>query len=463
MLPVKKHPASYRDPSGYVFLKEGILYRQVNESYKPHYNALMQSGLYDLLTSTGTLISHEEIHENLTEEEHWFKTIKPDRLPFVSYPYEWCFNMWKDAALTTLQIMEAALQKGMILKDASAYNLQFFRGKMVLIDSLSFEIYEEGKSWKAYKQFCEHFVTPLALMHFLKTPMQAVFLSHPEGIDTAFARKLLPFRSRLHLHTYLHIHLQAKLQNRPATKNGHENFSRQKLLRILESLKSAINSYRFDEPTGVWSGYYEEAATREHYLQEKQSIVANWISKLPVKTAVDLGANEGAFSWLAADAGMSTISADGDHYSVNQLYKSIKEKSVNNIHPIVLDLSNPTPATGVNNQERAAFLQRDRAGVVMALALIHHLAISKNMNFEQIAHLFLSAGDWLIIEFVPHTDEKVQMLLRHKPNIYSWYCQQAFENSFRNWYSIEDIIPVSTSGRTLYLMKSKANVPPIAS
>lgn len=450
-----KHPASYRDPAGFVFTYNGTVYRQVQETYAPHYRRLHESGLHKVLSDKGLMLPFEEVTGIPTPVAGAMQTLLPQQLHFISHPYEWCFGMWQDAALATLDIMELALDHGMILKDASAFNLQWHQGKMMLIDHLSFEIYEAGKPWKAYRQFCEHFLAPLALMHYFKLPLQGMTLASPEGIPVDTASKMLPFKSRWHLHTYLHIHLQAKMKKRVTEPGAETHLSLPKLRQLLQSLRAAIKHYKFDSPTGVWSGYYDEAAERAAYLPEKEAIIGKWLENLPVKTVTDLGANEGRFSLLAAKTGADVVSVDGDHYSVNRLYHRLKSESVNNVHPLVMNLAHPSPAIGVNNEERAGFFERRQADLVLALALIHHLCIGSNISFEQVAHMFRSCGDHLIIEFVPKSDEKVGMLLQSKDDIYQWYTPEQFEKVFTSSYEVLKKELVGNSGRVLYLMKPK--------
>src|SRR5215216_8021058 len=162
--------ASFRDPCGFLFSRDGVLYRQVNRKYEQEYVRLIESGLYAKLVKAGLLIPHVEVDQPTIEFDlvpqggAGFKVIQPERVPFISYPYEWSFGQLKDAALATLSIQRSALRAGMSLKDASAYNIQFVRGKPTLIDTLSFELYKEGQPWVAYRQFCQHFLATLALM-----------------------------------------------------------------------------------------------------------------------------------------------------------------------------------------------------------------------------------------------------------------------------------------------------------
>jgi hypothetical protein len=237
------HFSSYRDPSGFLFYKNEILYRQVNQVFKKDFEQFIQSGLYQHLVEKKILLSHQTVHENLTGSSNWYLTLQPQFVPFISYPYEWCFDMLKDAALLTLEAAKEALNFGMILKDASAYNVQLLNGKMIFIDTLSFEKYDEQKPWIAYRQFCEHFFAPLALMHYLKEPLQNLFIAYPDGIPLAIAAKMLPFKSKLKLHSYLHLHLQSSMTKTKTTENKKESsFSKQKMKNLLQSLEDGIRS-----------------------------------------------------------------------------------------------------------------------------------------------------------------------------------------------------------------------------
>jgi len=213
------HPSSYRDPSGFIFEKNGQLYRQVNKVFKEHFDFFVSSGCYDNLVKKGLLIPHTIINDNLTGNEEWFATLQPERLSFISYPYEWSFDMLKDAALLTLNILKESLASGMILKDATPYNIQWHnarlddsvgQGKLVFIDSLSFEKYDETLPWIAYRQFCENFLSPLLLAHYSKMPLQEMMLAYNEGIPLAIPKSLLPWRNKFSIYTYFVIPLPLK-------------------------------------------------------------------------------------------------------------------------------------------------------------------------------------------------------------------------------------------------------------
>jgi hypothetical protein len=447
-----KHPSSYRDPSGFLFHQDGVLYRQVNRSFKDDFDFFIQSGLYGGLTEKEQLVRHEVIHENLTQSPDHYSTLRPEPVPFITYPYEWSFNMLKEAALLTLDVAAEAMDHGMMLKDAPAANIQWHQGKMMLIDSLSFERYDERRPWVAYRQFCEHFFAPLAVMHYLKLPFQKLLLS-TDGIPVAFAKALLPFKSRFNLHTYLHLHLHGSVAKNNKPSSDTRPFSKDKMKRLLKSLGEAIQNFSFDERSGTWSGYYEEAGKRESYLDHKKEIFSNWMSGHQYRVAIDLGSNEGVFSLMMAASDCVVISTDADHYSINQLYARTRKEGIKNILPLLVDITQPSPAIGVNNQEFPSFFSRVKGDLVLALALIHHLAVGKNIPFEKIATTFKNLGRDLIVEFIPKDDEKVTQMLLQKKDIYDWYTEENFLNCFSSHYSVTDSKKIAGTNRTIFLMK----------
>lgn len=451
-----RHSSSYKDPSGFIFEKDGIIYRQVNNCFKEHFDHFIESGFYQNLVEKRLIIPHEQAAENLTGDKNYYATLKPEHIPFLSYPYEWSFDMMKDAALLTLRLVKEALPFGMILKDATPYNIQWHKGSLVFIDSLSFEKYQET-TWIAYRQFCECFLGPLLLMHYSKQPLHMLQLAWPDGIPLHVIKSLLPGRSRFSLHTYLHIHLHDRIAQKKTGNNDTEHkFSKPKLLNLISSLESLVKKLRLPEIASTWSDYYQEAGQRGDYVQEKKKIINSWVDQLAnVKTAIDVGTNKGEFAKLLAAKNILTIAADFDAYCINDLYNSGKENKEKNILPVIMDAVQPGPAIGVNNKERDSFINRVDTDLVMALALIHHLVIGKNIPFEKVAELLVQLGKYLVIEFVPKEDEKTQRLLKSKKDIYTNYSQEEFIKKFSILYSIIGQKEIAAHGRVLFLMVKK--------
>ena len=448
------HPSSYRDPAGFIFSKNGVLYRQVNKVFSKDFDFFLTSGCYEKLVNKGMLIPHEVINENLTGDKEMYTTLQPAPIPFISYPYEWSFDMLKDAALLTLDLLKEAMDLGMILKDATPYNIQWHSGKLIFIDSLSFEQYDETKPWIAYRQFCECFLSPLLLSHHSKMPLQELLLAYSDGIPLLVTQALLPWKTKFSFHTYLHIHLHAKYSLKKPSATGEKTiFSKRKLLNLITSLEILIKKLRLPESKSTWSDYYDEAAQRKDYLEHKEKIIGKWLGKIKPESVADFGANTGEFSKLAATQNIKVIATDFDAFCINTLYKEIKKNSEKNILPLVLDLSKPSPAIGVNNDERDSFIHRTQVDLALALAMVHHLAIGKNISLGKIADFFKPVCNYLIIEFVPKTDEKILLMLRNKEDIYSQYTEENFRIQFQNHFNIQEKIMIAGSERTLYLMK----------
>jgi len=452
--------ASFRDPSGFLFTREGVLYRQVNQVYADDYIRLMESGLYAKLVKAGLLVPHTESDTQPADEKRSFKVLCPERVPFISYPYEWSFGQLKDAALATLSIQKRALKSGMSLKDASVYNIQFHKGKPMLIDTLSFESYEEGEPWVAYRQFCQHFLAPLALMAYRDVRLNQLLRVYIDGVPLDLASQLLPGRTRLNLGLSTHIHLHAIAQKRyedvlVTEARGGRKMSKDALLGLIESLLDTIRKLEWKPAGTEWADYYSANNYTDFAFEHKKVLVGDWLLKIAPKILWDLGANSGIFSRIAVESGAYVISSDIDPGAVEMNYRQVKERNEQNLLPLVLDLTNPSPSIGWQNRERDSFLQRGPVDAVLALALVHHLAITNNVPLELLAEFFAGCGEWLIIEFVPKSDSQVQKLLRNREDIFSEYTRTGFESAFTQWYTIQESSAVRDSERWLYLMYRK--------
>ena len=449
-------PASYRDKAGFVFEYEGKIYRCINKIYFPNYNLLLQTGLYKKLTDAGRLVRHEEVDTSLFSIGNLndVKIILPEQLPFISYPYEWSFDMWKDAAIVTLKVLQIALEKGMILKDATPFNIQFNNRRPVFIDTLSFEIYKEGKPWVAYRQFCECFLSPLLLMHYGHRDMGKFFLAYPDGIPLEITKSLLPIKAKFNLHVYMHIWMQSKVSS--ITKNtphSNKDFSLKKFEVLVNGLLDFVSSLTSKKDKSTWDDYYTDTIIGNEYLFHKKNIVAGFCESISFKTVIDLGANDGYFSMLLKEKAEYIIAVDFDSNCVNELYKKIRKEKVLNIVPLVATLNLPSPSIGWANVERTSLTERLKADLVLALALVHHLAVSNNVPFTKIAEWFSKMGDYLIIEFIPKNDVKVQQLLLHRTDIFFDYTIENFKNAFGVYYNIIKEQNVGDTKRILFLMK----------
>ena len=455
----KSIPGSFRDPSGSLFYRNGFLYRQVNTVYKDNYDFLNNSGLYKALLDDELLVSHEEVDIEGAEPDKAYKILKVELIPFISYPHEWCFSQLKDAALTTLKIQKTALNYTMTLKDSSAYNIQFRKCKPIFIDTLSFEKYNEGEPWVAYRQFCQHFLAPLALMSYKDIRLNQLFRIFIDGIPLDLASSLLPMRTHLRFSLLSHIHIHAKSQDyfadKAVKKSGHK-MSRLSFLGLIDSLESIVKSMKWEAKGTEWSDYYQDTNYTSNGFEHKKQIVSEYLDKTKPNTVWDLGANVGIFSHIAADRGIQTLSFDIDPAAVEKNYLRCVSKNETTILPLLVDLTNPSPAIGWENEERMSLFQRGPADTVFALALIHHLAISNNLPLNKIAKFFNSFCRSLIIEFIPKDDSQVKRLLTNREDIFPDYSEKNFEYEFKKYFKILDSERIKDSERTMYLMEKES-------
>jgi len=454
-----KNPGSFRDPSGHIFLQNNRIYRQINTSYRDNYDYLISSGLYEKLVSTKLLIPHTESSIDCSEFDIAYKIIKPDQINFISYPYEWCFSQLKNAALTTLSIQKISLNHGMSLKDCSAYNIQFTDSKPIFIDTLSFEIYNEGLPWVAYKQFCQHFLAPLALMSHRDIRLNQLLRIYIDGVPLDLASSLLPFHTRLNFSLLSHIHLHSRSQKYYADKKANDrnrNISKFSFLALIDSLKSAIEKLKWHAHGTEWADYYNDTNYSPNALQDKKQIIEKFIDKAKPDAVWDIGSNVGLFSRIASDREINTVSFDIDPAAVEKNYLNCATNEEKNIIPLVLDLTNPSPGIGWENQERSSLIERGPVNTVLALAVIHHLVISNNIPISMIAE-FLNKICYrsLIIEFIPKSDTQVQRLLSNRQDIFSDYTEAAFEYELGKYFEIQHAMKVKDSDRILYLMKRR--------
>lgn len=456
-----KLPSSFRDPSGFLFTEGNTLYRQINLSYKENYDQLIKSSLYKKLVDLGYLVPHDKIKPLKKQSTESYQIIKPKTIPFISYPYEWCFSQLKDAALLTLEIQKTALEHGMSLKDSSAYNIQFLEGKPILIDTLSFEKYSEGSPWIAYKQFCQHFLAPLALMTYTDIRLSRLFQLYIDGIPLDLTSTLLPLKTKIKPSLLIHLHLHAASQKRYSDKvvkkeSVRGKMSKRSFLGLIDSLDGAVKGLKWEPKGTEWADYYEAKLNYiPSSLREKANLVEKFLTEIKPKNVWDVGANTGLFSRVASDKGIKTISFDIDPAAVELNYRTLKEKEEKNILPLIMDLTSPSPSIGWESRERASFMERGSADTILALALIHHLAISNNLPLPKLAEFFSNICKSLIMEFVPKEDSQVQKLLATREDIFPNYTKEKFEEAFRKFFRIKESVNIRNSKRVLYLMVKK--------
>jgi len=451
-----KDASSFRDPSGYLYWQDGQLYRFVSESYAAQYDHGKTVGLFDQLIEKQWLIPFEDLGAPKGLED-CHTVLRPSLLDFVSYPAEWCFGQIQDAALLTLDIHLHALDHGMMLKDASLYNVQFHRGKPTFIDHLSFDFYEPYGYWPAYGQFCRHFLAPLALMSRVDVGLAKLLNLHMDGVPLDLAAKILPFSSRFNFSLFAHLFLHSRYVKRYGSSRNRvakKTIDISGAIAMARSLRSWIASQKAHGQKTEWGQYYSETSYSDEAMASKRDIIRGMVKRARPNRVWDIGANDGRLSRDIADIPDQIICFDIDHTAVDKNYQTCKAEKYDSILPLICDFMNPTPAIGFENRERPALLERGRPDLVLALAVIHHFAISNNVPLGHLAAFFAKMTPDLLIEFVPKDDEMVQRLLANRADIFPDYTPEGFEQAFGTFFDIVDVKSIADSPRRLYLLRN---------
>lgn len=347
----------------------------------------------------------------------------------------------------------------MRLRDASAYNVQFDAGRPVLIDSLSFEPAPPTQPWPAYRQFCEHFLAPLALMAYRDARLGLLLRDFIDGVPLDLAAGLLPGRTRLNLGLQGHLHLHARAQRSAADGDGGDEAARERRMSetgqraLLDSLRRTVEGLRY-QPSGRWTGYAKATSYSERATASKGAIVAEMLDAVGGRRAWDVGANIGVYSGLAAEHGYRVIAFDQDAASVESHWRRLGDGRTS-VLPLVMDLTNPSPSLGWNLEERASLLDRGEPDVVLALALVHHLAIGNNVPLPGVARLFARMAPRAIVEFVPKEDPMTRRLLAARRDIFDAYSIDGFREAFSEGFRILREAPVDDSPRTIFLLERR--------
>jgi hypothetical protein len=454
-----RDPASFRDPSGLVYRRDGTLYRQINQTSADHWQRLHSSGLYAELVGRGWLLEHEDAPLTERFDDLAWRVVRPVEVGFIGYPYEWTFGQLKDAALLTLDIQSAALRVGMQLKDASAYNVQFHAGRPVLIDGLSLARAPDDAPWVAYRQFCQHFLAPLTLMAQRDVRLGVMLRDFIDGIPLDLAAGLLPASSRLRFGLASHLHLHARAQRTHAGNGASSGqppkLSRGRLEALLDSLRGAVDGLRWQPAGTEWAEYGETTSYSPAAAADKVRLVRELLGRTDGRWVWDLGANTGYFSRLASDLGRQVLALDGDAAAAERHYRYLREIGSSSVLPLVMDLANPSPALGWAGTERRSLFERANADVLMALALVHHLAIGNNVPLPMLSSFFARLGSQLIVEFVPKSDPRVIAMLASRQDVFTDYSLEGFRAAFAaDWEAVEEQ-PVTDSERVLFLFRRR--------
>lgn len=427
-------PGSFRDPAGRVFIEQDRVLRAIYPMGCDNFEAAKDAGILDTLIAKGMLVEADSADEGLAErlDPKPCHLLSHPQIPFISYPYEWTFSQLKAAAMLHLELHLEALKSGFTLCDATAYNVQFRGTRPVFIDHLSIVPYEDGEIWTGHRQFCMQFLNPLILWAKRGVVPNAWYRGTVEGIPPEDLAPLLKRRDKMSFTVLAHVVTQARAHKKAlATETKERIVSARKLpkrslVAMLEGLKDYIKGLELPGGRSVWSDYAEDNSYNAEKRAEKHDFVAAMASSLQPEMMFDIGCNSGDFTATALDAGAKSVVAfDFDYGALERAYSRFSQ-SDSPVLPLWLDAANPSPAQGWANAERASLGERGKIDAMVALAVIHHIAIGRNVPLDM-------AVDWLIglapngvIEFPNKDDVMVRKLLANRKDIFPDYTEEAF-------------------------------------
>jgi len=462
-------PGSFRDPAGRVYDVDGQIFRTIEASFSPEFEFVKSTELLQKLIVDHRLLPFERVEANdvprFSRETNY--VLRVPRLRFVSYPYEWSFSALKTAALLHLEIQLTALEFGVTLTDASAFNIQFHGARPVFIDHLSFRRYRPGEIWTGHRQFCEQFLNPLLLRSFFGVPYNAWYRGTQEGIQARDLSRILKWRHYLCWNVATHVVLQSFFQR--SVQNHNLELAKESLptnalapgafRRILKKLHSWISKLMpADTEKTVWQEYTKSHSYSSEEIEHKQRFVSEFVRRERPKLIWDLGCNTGDYCAAALQAGAEyAVGFDNDHGSLELAFARSREQNLA-FQALFFDAANPSPNQGWREQERYGLQVRASADAILALAFVHHLAISRNIPLEQLLGWIIGMAPRGVIEFVPKNDPMAKTLLRHREDIFLDYTRESFLSYLEPVAKITGTEIVSSTGRFLvaYERRSKS-------
>ncbi|MFT5445593.1 MAG: hypothetical protein ACI9DC_000754 [Gammaproteobacteria bacterium] len=463
-------PGSFRDRSNRIYTDDTRVLRGISSEVLECWSELKNQPFYQKLEASSEVVG-TTLADPAQLPDPWPAAMVHERIPFISYPYEWTFGMLKDAAILHLGLLEKAFSNNWMLKDASAYNVQWRGSEPTFIDIPSFEPHQAGNAWVGYRQFCMMFLIPLMLQAYRGIDYRPLLRSNLDGIDPATADKILKGFSRLRRGVFSNVFLHSRMQSRSAKidlneatqlKEGTQRevrvSSRIKhtlamILGTIQGLTRTVASLNLPNTSSTWGNYDSSHSYNESSLSAKEAFVRNCVSKTQHSLVWDLGCNTGNYSLICSQHSDYVVAIDGDASAVEKLYQRVKASKSKNIIPLVMDLSNMSPDQGWRGSERRSLEGRGLPSMVVCLALLHHMVISANIPLQDYLNWLRTLNAEVIIEFVGLGDEMSKMLLRNRVNQYGDLTKENFERCVQSSFEIVETLPLKGGDRHIYYLR----------
>ncbi len=457
---------SFRDRKAKVFYHKGGVYRVLSRAAMSDWKALSATRFFPRFSGDGKIVRTEIVNSfdspEVQPQGQWVGVLKHERIPFISYPYEWSFGMLKDAGLLQLELLLEALKENLILKDSSAFNVQWRGSVPAFIDITSFEKLAPGEPWVGYRQFCQLFLYPLLLQAYKDVPFQLWLRGSLDGIESEHLVRLMSARDFLRPGVFTHVFMQARMQSRfgnsqrdVKTDLRKAGFSKQLIVSNLKRIKKLIQGLKWEPEKSVWADYAITNSYSEEESERKAAFVREVVHSRFWELTWDLGCNTGVFSRIAAENARYVVALDADQLAVERLFRELKAEGIKTILPLLNNLADPSPNLGWRGLERKSLANRGKPELVLCLALIHHLVISANIPLGEFVEWLAGLGGDLVIEFITKEDAMVQTLLRNKEDNYSDYNKEFFEECLSKAFDLVRHERLDSGRRILYYAKLK--------
>jgi hypothetical protein len=458
-------PGSFRDPASTVLSSDGRILRGLGDEAAAAYEATAATAAYRDAVAAGRIVgtrrlAADEIPADVAER--FTAVLEHERIPFISYPYEWSFSMLQDAGTLHLELLLAALAEDITMKDGYSFNVQFRGATPTFIDVGSFEPVKPGP-WIGYRQYCQTILYPLMLEAHLGVPFQRTLLGHLDGIPPQEMAKLLRGTKKYRKGVFRNVTVQAATDRR-FDRGGRKTqedlaasgFGAELNKALTKKLLSTTAALRSERSESAWVAYRNTCSYSDDDRQAKERFIREVVADRRPGMAWDLGANDGVYARIVAERADQVLAVDYDDVTVDAMYRSFKADGITNILPLVMNLVDPSPARGWRNMERRAFTDRGRPDLVLALALVHHLALAANVPLAQVVEWFADLGGTLVVEFVEPHDPMADRLLGNKAaGLFPDYRIEEFERLLGDRYQVTSHLRLPSGGRTLYVAEPR--------
>ena len=461
--------SSFRDPEGRIYVASGRVFRGISQLSTNRVRDFIESAYFKERAGTqivnSWIVSPEDVLKSGVEEDDvnaWTMWLEHECLPLISYPYEWSFENLKQAACFTLSLLADALKNGYTLKDASAFNVQFVHSKPIFIDILSFVDYSDGDPFIGYKQFCEHFISPLCLTAFADIEYNHWFRGRLDGLDVVETSKALPLSTYFRLQVLMHIHIQAwgikkitSTSKSASSFRSHRRIPQRNLLALVKNLNQFIARLKRKRES-YWQAYSENTSYDFIDEEAKKHIAKKFIEQSGARKLLDLGCNTGEYSRMAIESGVKTVvGVDLDSGALDLAVKNTRSDSAS-AHFLFWDLANPSSKIGWKLEERDALETRiGRIDAVFCFALIHHVVIGRNIPLDEFVNWVCSLAPRGLIEFVPKSDPMTRGLLENREDVFHDYDEMRFEQWLAKYTTSITVHKLHHSGRLIFEFEKK--------